>query len=184
VRARLLAIFMLITQGALAAGSVVWGMVASRATVETALLAAGLATCATAALGLLARFPDQIADLTPWNHWRMPAIGPSATGALDGGPVLVTVEYHVGADDVDGFLQAIRRYGRVRRRDGASRWGIFRDLEHPDVYLESFLVASWAEHLRQHARLTRADSAVEREVLAHSRGEPKIRHLIYAQPDE
>jgi hypothetical protein len=72
--------------------------------------------------------------------------------------VLVTVEYRVEAQNAKPFLEAMHRYGRVRRRDGASRWGIFRDVDQADVYLETFLVTSWAEHLRQHERLTRGDS--------------------------
>ncbi|HEY6322379.1 MAG TPA: MFS transporter [Thermoanaerobaculia bacterium] len=47
------------------------------------------------------------------------------------------------------------------RSETSSPGGVFRDLEHPDVYLETFLVPSWAEHLRQHERLTRGDSELE-----------------------
>jgi hypothetical protein len=75
----------------------------------------------------------------------------------------------------------MEQYGRVRRRDGASRWGIFRDLERPGIYVESFLVDSWAEHLRQHERLTRADGDLERDVLRQTTGEPVIRHMIHAR---
>ncbi|HEX9366927.1 MAG TPA: MFS transporter [Vicinamibacterales bacterium] len=180
VRARVLAIFMLVTQGGLAAGSALWGTVGSRARVDTALLWAGLATIATTALGLIARLPDGAADVSPWNHWRMPAIVRDAAPALDQGPVLVTVEYRVDARDATPFLRAVHAYGRVRRRDGASRWGIFRDLEHADAYLETFLVTSWAEHLRQHERLTRGDDELEQRIRRHTRGEPIVRHLIDA----
>jgi hypothetical protein len=72
----------------------------------------------------------------------------------------------------------------VRRRDGASQWGIFRDVEHTDVFFESFLVASWSEHLRQHERLTLADSAVEHAVRSHTQGETVVRHFIYAESDD
>jgi MFS family permease len=184
VRARVLAIFMLITQGGLAAGSVVWGAVASRTSVDAALLTAGLATIATIALGLAARLPDQVADVSPWNHWRMPPLAGNAVPGLDEGPVLVTVEYRVDPDQAPAFLEAMERYGRVRRRDGASRWGIFRDVEHRNVYLESFIVTSWAEHLRQHERLTRADSDLEQTVRRHADGEPVVRHLIYARSEK
>src|SRR5262249_20935790 len=160
--------------GGLAAGSVVWGAVASRAGVDAALIWAGIATVATTALGLVAKLPDDVADVSPWNHWRMPAIVQNAEPGLDDGPVLVTVEYRVAQTEVHAFLGAMERYGRVRRRDGASRWGIFRDVEQPDRYIESFLVASWAEHLRQHERLTRADSAMEQEVRGHAQADPII----------
>jgi MFS family permease len=181
VRARVLGIFMLITQGGLAAGSVVWGAIGSRASVDAALLAAGLATIATVALGAVARFPDDAPDVNLWNHWRAPVIVGNAAPSLEAGPVLVTVEYRVDPEHAQAFLEAMQQYGRVRRRDGASRWGIFRDLEYPDVYLESFVVTSWAEHLRQHERLTRADSDLEQMVRSHADGEPVVRHLIYAR---
>jgi MFS family permease len=183
VRARVLAIFMLITQGGLAAGSVVWGAVGSRVSVHAAFVWAGVATAATIGLGFVARLPDQTADLSPWNHWHMPVMIEDTAPTPDQGPVLVTLEYDVDRHDANAFLDAIERYGRVRRRDGASQWGVFRDVERPDVYVESFLVTSWAEHLRQHERLTRADGALEEAVLSHARGEPRIRHLVYAQPD-
>jgi MFS family permease len=183
VRARVLAVFMLITQGGMAAGSAVWGSIAARASVETALLWAGLGTIATTALGLIARLPDITADVSPWNHWRMPAIVKDVAPGLQEGPVLVTVEYLVDQQHAKPFLQAMHRYGRVRRRDGASRWGIFRDIEHPDVYLETFMVSSWAEHLRQHERSTRADRDLEDRLHKYVRGEPNVRHLIYVESE-
>src|SRR5437870_3653578 len=72
VRARVLAIFMLVSQGGLAAGSILWGEVASRVSIDAALMWAGLATIATTALGFVAKLPDRIADVSPWAHWRMP----------------------------------------------------------------------------------------------------------------
>ena len=179
VRARVLAVFMLVSQGGMAAGSALWGRVGAGAGVETALLWAGLGTIATTALGLLARLPDMTADVSPWNHWRVPAIVRDVVPELERGPVLVTLEYLVDPQNAKEFVRAMHRYGRVRRRDGASRWGIFRDLEHPDVYLETFLVSSWAEHLRQHERSTREDRDLEDRLKGYARSEPKVRHLIH-----
>ena len=156
VRARVLAVSMLVFQGGVAAGSATWGAVAARVGLNTTLLWAGIGTMLSTALGFFLRLPDEGVDLTSWNHWRMPAIS-EAISDMDG-PVLVTVEYQVEAARVAEFIQTMHEYGRVRRRDGASRWGICRDLEIADRYLETFVVSSWAEHLRQHDRLTRADS--------------------------
>ena len=50
VRARVLAVFMLVFQGGLAAGSALWGAVAARAGLQHALLWAGLGIIATATL--------------------------------------------------------------------------------------------------------------------------------------
>jgi hypothetical protein len=95
----------------------------------------------------------------------------------------VTVEYRVNAQDTNTFLRAMQKYERVRRRDGASRWGLYRDLEHADVYLETFMVTSWAEHLRQHERLTRGDRDLAQLIATNSQGEPIVRHLIHTESE-
>src|SRR3989442_7127727 len=65
-RARVLAVFMLIFQGGMAAGSALWGAVAARTGIQAAFLLAGVSTVATIALGLIARLPDATADVSPW----------------------------------------------------------------------------------------------------------------------
>jgi quinol monooxygenase YgiN len=96
------------------------------------------------------------------------------------GPVLVTVEYEVEARHSDEFLAAIEKFSRVRRRDGASRWAIYYDTENPTRYVETFVVDSWGEHLRQHTRLTQADREVEEQVHRFAAKPTKVRHFIYA----
>jgi len=177
VRARVLAVWPLALQGAVAGGSALWGVAAGRIGIGGALLWAGVGTIATTGIGLFLRFPESHIDLAPWNHWRMPA--PSPVDFDSEGPVLVTVEYLVDSDQVETFLSAIHDFGRIRRRDGASRWGICRDLEMPDRYLETFVVASWAEHVRQHERLTRADIDYEERIRKCIRAEPAVRHLVF-----
>ena len=88
----------------------------------------------------------------------------------------------MNADHASEFVRAMNRYGRTRRRDGASRWGIYRDTENPRQFVETFIVGSWAEHLRQHERATQADRALEERINSYSIGEPKVRHLIQARP--
>jgi predicted MFS family arabinose efflux permease len=177
VRARVLAVSMLVFQGAVAAGSAIWGAVATRAGLGTALLWAGIGTVLSTALGLFLRLPDQGIDLTSWNHWRLPAVSEAISDGV--GPVLVTVEYQVDAARVPEFIKTMHEYGRVRRRDGASQWGVCRDLQLADRYLETFVVSSWAEHVRQHDRVTRADSELEVRLSQCTRGEPNVRHLLY-----
>jgi MFS family permease len=183
VRARVLAVFMLVFQGGLAAGSALWGLVGERAGVQAALMWAGVSCIATAALSLVWRLPTASADVSPWNHWRMPVVVKDLEVALEDGPVLVTLEYFVSLVQAATFVRAMREYEHVRRRDGASRWGIYRDTEVPDRFIETFLVDSWAEHLRQHARQTQADRTLEDRIRTLVRGEPKVQHLIDARRD-
>ena len=68
-------------------------------------------------------------------------------------------------------------------REATVRWDLFRDLADLDCYLETFVVVSWAEHLRQHARVTVADQATEARAFAFLQEgvEPVAAHLIAAR---
>ena len=179
VRARALAAFMLVSQGGMAAGSALWGLVASAWSVQTALLVASAGLVAT--LALSRRFPigDQPVDLSPSGHWQRPRTAVEPERHL---PVLVTVEYRVGPDRAGEFAAAMLDLRTVRRRDGADNWGLFRDLADPDRFVETFLVESWDEHLRQHARVTVRDREIQARVRAcHSGpGDPVVSHLVAA----
>ena len=179
VRARVLAIFILVYQGSYAFGTATWGAVAQRASVRTALVYAGIGTIATLAAAVFAKLPDSTADLSPWNHWRMPVVVEEVGADLAQGPVLVTIDYAVVPNRTAEFLQAMHEYSRIRRRDGAYRWGIFCDTEVADHYLEIFLVNSWAEHLRQHERQTQADRELEERLYSYVAAAPTVRHLIH-----
>ena len=179
VRARVLAIFLLVYQGTFAAGSACWGAVAQRGGIRVALIYAGVGTIGSVMLALIARLPDSTVDLSPWNHWRMPVVVEDLANDSLKGPVLVTIQYSVLSERRAQFVEAIHQYARIRRRDGAYRWGIFRDTEAADRYLEIFLVNSWAEHLRQHERQTQADQEVEGRLLSFVAAAPEVRHLIY-----
>jgi MFS family permease len=181
VRARVAGVWMMVFQAAVAGGSATWGAVATRIDIHHALLWAGAGTLATVGLGVFVRSPNTAVDISPWNNWRVPTFPTSATtDPEDIGPVLVTVEYDVAPERASDFINAMQRYGQVRRRDGAYEWGIFCDTMKQNCYLETFLVHSWAEHIRQHARSIQSDRALEERVRRCTRSEPKVRHLISA----
>jgi hypothetical protein len=118
-------------------------------------------------------------DLTPAGVWSDPIV--DIEPRPDDGPVLITVEYLVDPADTDDFISAMHELNRIRRRDGAYRWGLYADLERPGFHLETFLVDSWSEHLRQHGRLTVADLEVTKLIRSFHRGEepPAVRHLLW-----
>jgi MFS family permease len=184
VRARVLAIFILVYQGSFALGTAAWGGVAQRAGIRVALVCAGAGTIASLMFVPFAKLPESTADLSPWNHWRMPVVVGEAAADLQRGPVLVTIEYKVIPEHEKEFVEAIHQYGRMRRRDGAYRWGIYRDTEVGDRYVEIFLVNSWAEHLRQHERQTQADRELDQRLSNYVAADPKVHHLIYSNSTE
>jgi len=179
VRARAMAVFMLIYMGTWTVGSTFWGYVASRHGTHFSFITASIGTALCPILVLISRLPDTPVDLGAWDHWGKPML----VGEVDPsqGPVLVAVEYEVEPSKADEFLEALHRFARVRRRDGASRWGVYRDTEHPAHYVETFIVESWAEHLRQHERLTRGDRDLEESVRRFESKPVRVRHFIYAR---
>jgi MFS family permease len=103
----------------------------------------------------------------------------------DRGPVLVTVEYRIAPENAAAFIAAMQALRRVRRRDGGMSWGLFEDAAEPGRYVESFLVESWVEHLRQHHRVTVDDGEVSGEARRYHLGPepPRVRHLIATDKD-
>ncbi|HBB86716.1 MAG TPA: MFS transporter, partial [Blastocatellia bacterium] len=93
------------------------------------------------------------------------------------------MEYRIDPKTAAGFLLAMKEMKRIRQRDGAIRWNLSRDTADPERYLETFVTESWAEHLRQHERVTAEDREAEQRARAFHLGPdpPKITHLIAEQ---
>jgi MFS family permease len=182
VRGRGLAIFIAVLFGAMTIGSMVWGEIAGLAGLPMAHLIA--AAGALLAIPVTRRWKLQTGvaiDLTPSMHWPAPIVTQEVEN--DEGPVLVTVEYRIDPkQDRDLFLAALERLSHERGRDGAYAWGVFEDTGERGRFLETFLVESWLEHLRQHERVTNADRVLEEHVHRFLVGTPKVRHLITAEP--
>jgi predicted MFS family arabinose efflux permease len=156
VKARGMAYYQATFQGSGAVGALALGGLAQATSVRTALLvlAAGLLGGAALTFPLALPRPGDI-DVRPADS--MPLISPAEPTE---GPVLVIVSYDVAPEHVTEFLSHRRTLSNVRRRTGAMEWRLFIDPEAVDTYVETFLVGSWEEHERQHARLTRADAGL------------------------
>jgi len=183
VKGRGLAMFATVQFGAMTFGSALWGQFASLTSLPAAHFVA--AAGALAVVPLLARWKLQTGaavDLTPSMHWPAPVL--SAEVEVDQGPVQVVIEYRIVPEDRDAFLAAMRDFRAERLRDGAYDWDIYEDAANPGRMIETFLVASWIEHQRQHHRVTTADQDVQRSLLRFHRGAspPVVQHLIAARP--
>lgn len=182
VRARALAVYGIVAQGGTAVGSAFWGLIAEHVSLSTTLILAAtiLAVSIATALRYRLRFEEAI-DLAPSEHWPEPMF--STEPEPDAGPVLITVEYTVEPARAENFVAAMCAVRTQRLRDGAYRWGLYNDAAAPKRFVETFVVASWAEHLRQHGRVTVADRDAEEVARAFHIGAapPVISHLIYAR---
>ncbi|SQI42732.1 Bacterial protein of uncharacterised function (DUF894) [Serratia plymuthica] len=98
----------------------------------------------------------------------------------DRGPVMVSYEYLVTAEDARAFTVCMQDMRRVRRRGGAINWSVYEDILQPGVFVETFVVGSWMEYLRQQERYTMNDQKIQNRICAFHQGEtlPLIRYLV------
>lgn len=182
---RALALYQTAAFGGLASGSWLWGRVAEAQEVQVALLAAAGTLLASIAVGL--RLPlsqSEPRDLDPLRSYREPTT--AVPVQPQSGPVVVTIEYRIDEGDVVAFLNAMAERRRIRRRDGAHRWALLRDLHDPEVWIERYTTATWLDYLRHNTRITRDDAYVPERLRALHRGEepPKVRRMIERQTSQ
>jgi len=182
VRARALSVYLLVFQSAMALGGVIWGAMATRFGLRPTLLVAGicllLVATATARLRL---HSSREVDVAPSGHWPEPHL--EISPEPEQGPVLVQIEYRIVPELGPEFTQAMQPVRLIRRRDGAIRWSLWQDAAETGRYIETFVVANWAEHLRQHARATVADKTFQEKAASYHVGPqpPRVTHWFGAR---
>jgi MFS family permease len=203
ITARALGTYMMTFQGGMALGSILWGFIAEHSKTPYALAASAAGLLIT--LPLVRRFSilqGPLPDNTP-HQWTRPAptpvspfigFGEASTSHLQHahlqpedplheGPVRVSIEYTIPPERYVEFTHAIHELRGVRLRDGALRWGIFRDALDPTHLNETFLMESWLDYLRSRERTTAEDRAIrDRAQSLHAGAEPpRVTHQIYAR---
>src|SRR5205085_11106577 len=100
--------------------------------------------------------------------------------SLDAGPVMMQVEYRVAPPRAVAFRNAMAELGRNRRRDGAVQWWLFQDTADPSRFVETWIEATWAEHLRNHERASFEHQELEQRTrdLTRRGSTIIIRHFI------
>jgi MFS family permease len=184
VRARGMAVYLVVFQAGQAVGAILWGQLASHIGTADTLAVASVALV----VGVVAVRWFPLVHAQPLDVSLAPAT-PEPETAVElrptHGPVLVTLEYRVPPEHVDEFRRDMQAVGRVRRRGGAYRWNLFYDVTAPETFLEVFVVGSWEEHLRQHLERT---SVSDQALLDRSRSHlvngdaPSVTHYIGAYP--
>lgn len=156
VRARAVAMSLVVVQGCLALGSAVWGWLAAVSSIRIALFASAGAMALLLLLNrrVTVRLGED-ADVMPGA--QLPDMGIAVTPGPDDGPVLIQIEYRIPPENRQAFTTAIHAVEPVRRRNGADDWRAFRDLSEPDRFVERYIITSWAEYERLRSRMTIAE---------------------------
>ena len=154
VRGRGLAVYVTVFNGAMTAGSLGWGAVGEAVGVPAMLLIGAAGLLVAGFIMHRVKLPTGDADLVSSNHWPEPLVAEPV--AHDRGPVLILIDYHVAKQYRTQYLHALDEMSSERRRDGAYGGGVTEDSA-----IEWFMVESWAEHLRQHKRVSKADADLQ-----------------------
>ncbi|SFV30132.1 Predicted arabinose efflux permease, MFS family [Devosia crocina] len=179
---RALSLYQTATFGGMAAGSWIWGITADAWGPNWALVAAACVLVLCAAVGLrlpLPQFNDR--DLNPLDTFNEPML------KLDlrprSGPILIMVDYRIAQSDIPRFLGLMSERRRIRIRDGARQWSLLRDLEQPDLWVESYHVPTWVDYVRHNLRRTKADADNIEQLRALHQGAdlPVVHRMIERQ---
>jgi hypothetical protein len=184
VQTRSLSLFYVVLQGPFVLGGLGFGVIDTILSLRDTLLVAVVAF--VPGILLIPRFGLPVVDRSSLQLVASPSLSIGEHVRPDDGPVLVLVEYRIAPEDVDGFLATMAELRIVRRRLGATRWGVFQDVTVHGKFLETFLVPSWHGYLLQRAHYTKADIETETRAFAFHRepGEPKFTRLVHPETVE
>jgi MFS family permease len=178
VRARGLAMYLTVFMGGIAIGSAAWGSVAGSIGTPAAYAWGALAVVLTPLL--VFRWP--LRSVGEVDLSASPMLAPDSRLQPEDadGPAFVLVTYDVRRGSEEDFQSAVRRVGRSRRRTGAVRWAVYRDAARPQRFIETFIVPSWDEHIRQHGRRTASDADLQQSVreFLQDGAEPEVSHFV------
>jgi MFS family permease len=182
IGARVLAVYLLVLNGGLAVGSVIWGTIANTIGIPITLSVASIALAAT----IIARkrysttLVDDL-DFTPAgsDHWSLPpqlSVDPPNSE----GQALITIDYRIDPKLSDEFEQSIRELGRTLKSEGMAYWELFQDPADIGHYLEIRIAESWTDHMRQHERVTKNVQIMEDGIRALLKDGPQpiVSHYI------
>jgi MFS family permease len=180
-RGRMNAVHMMVSQGGVALGGLLWGWSATSLGLGKTLVGGAILLGASLALAIplsinFAHFLDL--ESAPLEGRHNFPLAPKP----DDGPVTITIEFIIARESRGKFLTSIEEVRLVFLRNGAFLFNTDEDLERPGTFRTEMLVGSWAEHLRQLARITKVESETLRRVFRMHVGskEPVVRHYLRA----
>lgn len=179
-RGRMNASVIMVAQGGLALGGVVWGYSASTLGISQTLLVAAGAML----LSLLLTIPLSInfisdldfnpAPVAAHVHHRLTHVPRPHDG-----PVSITVEFEVDQRRGSDFMRTMRDVRLIHLRNGAFSWRLHEDLERFNTFRLEMMVPSWNEHLLQQERLTKSEKEVLDRAWSMHLGKDRPEERIY-----
>jgi MFS family permease len=179
-RGRMNASVIMVAQGGLALGGVVWGYSASTLGIsQTLLVAAGalllsLLLTIPLSINFISDLDFEPAPVAAHVHHRLTHVPRPHDG-----PVSITVEFEVDQRRGSDFMRKMRDVRLIHLRNGAFSWRLHEDLERFNTFRLEMMVPSWNEHLLQQERLTKNEKEVLDQVWSMHLGKNRPEERIY-----
>ena len=186
IGARVLAVYLLVLNGGLVVGSVIWGTVANVFGIPSTLLVASLVLAATiiAKKRYSSTLLDEL-DFTPASdHWSLPPQS-LADPLQNENQALITIEYNKISPKLSvEFEQSVHELGRLLKSEGMAYWELFQDPTDIGHYIEIRIADTWTDHIRQHEYVTKNVQVMENRIreLIKDCPQPIISHYIGKSP--
>ena len=185
-RGRMNATVIMVSQGTMALGGILWGTIAAMAGVQAALIVAAILVLAVLTLTHLLRDPWSIDFTMTVNLDAVPATVTNVGYKLlyrpepKDGPVLVTMEFQLDRSRGSKFVDLMREVRLIHLRNGAYSWQLFEDPSRVNTFRIEMMVPSWTQYLLQQDRMTKADREVieQAESLHVGPNPPEVRMYL------
>ena len=178
-RGRMNATIIMVSQGAMALGGVVWGTAAATLGVYPTLIGGAvlLPISLILAIPLSINFTGDLefdpASVTSFSHKLIQLPQPQD------GPVAITYEFEVDRVREDDFMELMRQVRLIHLRNGAFSWRLHEDLTRFNIFRIEMMVPSWTQHVLQRDRMTKAEKNIIEQAKNLHIGEGRVQERIY-----
>jgi MFS family permease len=178
-RGRMSATVIMVSQGAMALGGVIWGTAAATMGVNptltggAVLLFLSLVLAIPLSLDFTTKLNFEPAPVTSFSHKLIHMPQPHD------GPVAIVYEFQVDRARGSEFVQLAREVRLIHLRNGAFSWRLYEDLERFNTFRIEMMVPSWTEHLLQTERMTKAERETIDRIRALHVGDGPIENRIF-----
>jgi MFS family permease len=159
-RGRMNATIIMIGQGAIALGGVIWGSSAVFFGPTYTLLAAALLLLVTLPLDM--RWSISITSTLNFDPAPVMSFSHKLihTPRPHDGPISITIEYQVDRSGGCELMNILRQVRLIHLRNGAYSWQLHEDLGRPNTFRVEMAVPSWNEYLLAQERLTKSEQEI------------------------
>jgi hypothetical protein len=156
-RGRMDATVILVSQGALTLGGVIWGCTVATAGTTSTLL--GAAILFLISLPLACPLSINFTSTLNFDPSPVTSFSPKLlfTPQPHDGPVSIGTEFKVDCPHGREFIDLRREVRLIHLRNGAYSWRLQEDLTRPNTFRLEMIVPSWNEHSLQKERVTKAE---------------------------